>query len=347
MQDESLVFNDVCYICTARIISTSDAYYMKREPLGSSMWIFNSEGVTIYSDDGKELKKVGSEVGLNEPSFYEVAADGHQYVWAAKSNEGKVEVFDIDTGDYAGYVPSCGNPAMEMRYLPTRQEMWMRCARASDSESGHIDVFSTNSLSTNHQGITLPGNTNYGWGLEVHSTLGNSGYASPYNAKYIYELDLSSKELVANFTLPEEINSVYEMTYSPTNRHIFGKARVCCSCGGTNKDLAECPISRYSGEKMSYPVIVKNGPSASDETQEGICGGSCEGSSADTIGVFEFDTTSKTFIANHNGVKNNGATAIVTSDGKYIILGTHDGGETVRVLKAGANGEPSVSVDFL
>lgn len=323
----------------ARILSSSDAYYFKQEPIGSTMWVFNSQGVHIFSDDGKELKKkIGTDF-LNPAGIYEVAADGHKYVWAA--NMDRVEVFDIDTGDYAGYVPSCGNPAMELRYLPTREEMWMRCARSTDSEEGHIDVFSTNSLSSNHEGITLPGSVNYGWGLEAHSTLGNSGYVSPYGTNYLYEIDLSSKEILANYTFPDEVASAYDMTYSPTNKHIFGKARVCCSCGGPDKDLPNCPVSRFTGLPNPSPVIVKTGPTASTEIQNGTCGGGCEGSSADTYGVFEFDTVSKTFAANHNGVQNNGATPIVTSDGKYIVLATHDGGETVRVLKAGTNGEPS------
>jgi hypothetical protein len=338
----------ILFVTLARILSNSDLYYMRKEPIGSTMWHFNADGVTIYSDDGKELKKVGSDVGLDltgvsrNPSFYEVQSDGHQYVWAARTDS-QVEIFDIDTGDYAGYVLSCGNPAMEMRYLPTRQEMWMRCARTSDDESGHIDVFSTNSLSSNHQGITLPGSTNYGWGLEAHSTLGNIGWASPYAANYLYELDLSSKKIIANYTLPEEVDSSYHMTYSPANRHIFGKARVCCSCGEPGSDVEQCPVN-YSGQVSFKDVIVKNGPNASNEPQSGNCGGSCEGSPADAYGVFEFDTVSKKFIANHNGVKNNGAMPVVTSDGKYILLATHDGGETVRVLKAGANGEPSVSI---
>lgn len=298
------------------------------------MWVFTNEGVTIYSNDGREVKKkVGKDVGVAGDA-YEVQSDGHRYVWAANTGD-RVDVFDIDTGDYAGYVPSCGNPAMELRYLPTRQEMWLRCARPSDDEVGHIDVFSTNSLSSNHEGITLPGSYNYGWGLEAHSTLGNYAYVSPYAADYMFQIDLSSKEIITNYSFPEGVASSYDMTYSPTNRHIFGKARVCCSCGFAGADNEQCPA------RGVRPVIVTNGPNASPVPQNGTCGGSCEGTAADTIGTFEFDTISKTFVANHNGVAGNGATPLISGDGQHIVLATHDGGETVRVLKAGANGYPS------
>jgi hypothetical protein len=325
-------------------MSSSDAYYWKKEALGSSMWIFNEDGLKVYSNDGLEIKhKVGPEVGTFASSFYEIQSDGHKYVWVAGG--ARVEVFDIDTGDYAGYVPSCGNPAMELRYLPTRQEMWLRCSRTTDDESGHIDVFSTNSLSSNHEGITLPGAYNYGWGLEVHSTLGNSGYAAPYNANYLYEIDLSSKEIIANYTFPDGVASTYDLAYSPTNKHIYGKARVCCSCGYVGADLGEDLCPGYGGQGQ---VIVKTGPNASPDLQNGKCGDGCEGSTADTIGVFEFDTVSKTYVehqASHNGVAGNGATAMTSPDGKYIVLATHDGGETVRVLKAGSNGVPAVRMN--
>jgi len=327
-------------LADARIMSSSDAYYWQKEALGSTMWLFNKDGLQVYSNDGMELKN--EVTGLNKTGFYEVQSDGHRYVWVA--NGVQVDVFDINTGDYAGYVPSCGNPAMELRYLPTRQEMWLRCARSSNDEAGKIDVFSTNSLSSNHAGVVFPGmsgsSANYGWGLEIHSTLGNSGYAAPYNKNYLYEIDLSNKTIIGNYSFPEEVHSTYDLTYSPTNKHIYGKARVCCSCGFEGADI-ECPNSRSTGLPTNETVTVKTGPTASTEPQRGACGGSCEGSSADTIGVFEFDTVSKAFAASHNGVANNGVTAMSSPDGKYIVLATRDGGETVRILKAGMNGVPA------
>jgi hypothetical protein len=85
----------------------------------------------------------------------------------------------------------------------------------------------------------------------------------------------------------------------------------------------------------------------------GICGGGCEGSAADVIGVMEFDTVSETFIENHNIKEGTGlgATPQASPDGKHIVMFPNDGGQNIRVLKAGSNGEPStlafdIPIDF-
>jgi hypothetical protein len=75
----------------------------------------------------------------------------------------------------------------------------------------------------------------------------------------------------------------------------------------------------------------------------GTCGGGCEGSAADVIGVMEYDTVSDTFIENHNIKEGTGfgATPEASPDGKHIVMFPNDGGQNIRVLKAGSNGEPS------
>jgi hypothetical protein len=85
----------------------------------------------------------------------------------------------------------------------------------------------------------------------------------------------------------------------------------------------------------------------------GTCGGGCEGSAADVIGVMEYDTVSETFIENHNIKEGTGfgATPQASPDGKHIVMFPNDGGQNIRVLKAGSNGEPStlafdIPVDF-
>jgi len=85
----------------------------------------------------------------------------------------------------------------------------------------------------------------------------------------------------------------------------------------------------------------------SGTTQPGVCSSGCEGSKADTIGVYEFDPKSETFVGNHNILEGTGfgADPYVSPDGKYILLAPNDGGQNVRVLETGANGEKSVRGD--
>lgn len=100
--------------------------------------------------------------------------------------------------------------------------------------------------------------------------------------------------------------------------------------------------------------MVKTGPSKSDQEQIGVCSGGCEGTRADTIGVVEFDTVNKVFVDNHNIKEGTGwgADPVSSPDGKWIVLLGNDGGQYVRLLQAGTNGESSkssirdVAVDF-
>ncbi len=123
------------------------------------------------------------------------------------------------------------------------------------------------------------------------------------------------------------------MTFSPANGHLFIRSRVCCSCGEC-KDVESC------GRGAPKEVLVQTGPSASDTPQLGVCSGGCEGSVADTIGVVEFDTVSRKFVAEH-------AYPATSPDGEYILLLPNDGGKNVRVLKTGDNGAASVSINSI
>merc|ERR1711935_730273 len=74
----------------------------------------------------------------------------------------------------------------------------------------------------------------------------------------------------------------------------------------------------------------------------------------DTIGVVEFDTVNKVFVDNHNIKQGTGwgADPVASPDGKWIVLLGNDGGQYVRILQAGKNGESSgsavhdVAMDF-
>ncbi len=66
---------------------------------------------------------------------------------------------------------------------------------------------------------------------------------------------------------------------------------------------------------------------------------------AASLGVAEFDTVGKTFVANHDILVGTGygSEPYASPDGKYILLMPHDGGKYVRVMRPGKNGVPSVS----
>merc|ERR1712176_450209 len=179
---------------------------------------------------------------------------------------------------------------------------WTRCAAADDDSEGEIDVFSTNSLSSDHVMVKLGNSTRPYGRMVTHSSLGNIGYATQYDANVLTKFDLSSKEVKETIQLMDGAEAAYDFEYSPVSKHLYIQSRVCCAAG---------------------------------------CGRSCEGSEADTIGVMEFDTVSGQFIGSHNSLKGNGVSPLTSPDGKYIVLLPYDGGETVRLLMAGTNGQES------
>ena len=315
------------------------------------MWHFSGDGLTIYSPSGDLLKShlkkslckpyVGGYSGtLQEDCYYfTYASDGHKYVWAGSmAGTHRVDAFDIDTGDYAGYVETCSTP-LDLKYHASRQEMWLRCADKSGEHMGEIDVFSSNSLSVEMEHVYLNDTARPYGRIAVDSAMGNLGYVTAYNAGYISEIDLSSKKVAETYTI-DKAYGAYDMTFSPVNSHIFFRTRVCCTCGSADTDVESC------GRGAPKDVLVQTGPSASATLQQGVCSGGCEGSPADTIGVAEFDTVNKEFVAQHNIKAGTGfgADPVSAPDGKHILLLPNDGGQYIRVLRPGGNGQPSVSI---
>ena len=344
------------YHSQTAVHQSADIYFHEKSALGASMWHFSGDGLTIYSPEGAVLKEhrkktlctpyIGgySQTLQEDCSYFTMASDGHRYVWAA-SHAGKnhIDAFDIDTGDYAGYQETCSTP-LDLSYQTSRKEMWLRCA-AQDGDEGHtgeIDVFSSGSLSSDHELIHLNGTSRPYGRLAIHSSMGPVAYASSYNMNWISQLDLSSKTVSEEYQIPKAYGS-YGMVYSPENEHLYMRARVCCTCGVPGEsDVDSC--GRYSPPTGS-PVMIQTGPSASANPRNGTCGQGCLGSVSDTIGVAEFDTVSKTFVAEHNIKAGTGfgADPVASPDGKHILLLPADGGKYVRVLKPGQNGAASVS----
>merc|ERR1719188_2588874 len=102
----------------------------------------------IYSVDGSTLLKQHEKSTLCQPhvnrfgatsddcAYFTYASDGHRYVWAGSfAGVHRVDLFDIDTGEYVSYIPTCSTP-LDLEYHTTRREMWLRCAQ-EDFENGH------------------------------------------------------------------------------------------------------------------------------------------------------------------------------------------------------------------
>jgi len=342
----------------AGIHQNTDIFYHDREMIGAGMWTFESSGVNIYSVDGMTLKKSipASQIPgcqSSDPdeedscSYFTYASDGHKYVWAAAFGPNRVDVFDIDTGDYVTYIPTCSTP-IDLDYHANTYEMWVHCAGTDEANGhdGHIDSFSVNNLSGDMKQVNL-NVTGRAYGRNVvHSTLGSFGYATVYKMPYLYKLDLATKEIAKQIPLPLSWGS-YDITYSPINRHVFLRSRVTCTCGTPTSDKPSC------GRGGGSLVDVLTGPSAGMMQVNGTTSGGCEGSLADTIGVYEVDTVTDAVVGSFNIKEGTGqgADPVATPDGSYILLMGNDGGQGLRVLKAGQNGQPStvyadIALDF-
>merc|ERR1712238_575818 len=189
---------------------------------------------------------------VNDCNYYAWASDGHKYVWAASmAGDHHVQAFDIDTGDYAGYINTCSTP-IDMEYHPARREMYVRCAQSTDTHPGEIDVFSSANLSSDIPMIKV-GDTVRPYGrLAVHSAMGPYAYSLAYDQSYISELDLSSKTSAATYEIPDAYGG-YDATYSPVNNHLYFRARVCCFCGA-DADVLRCG---YGANPTIKQVLVK------------------------------------------------------------------------------------------
>lgn len=339
----------MCHLNTA-IQQQADIYYHEKPVLGASMWHFSPDGLSIFSPSGDILKEHSKNVLCPKYSswdgtesedcyYYTWASDGHEYVWAGSmAGDHVVQVFDIDTGDYAGYIDTCSTP-LDLEYHPVRKEMYLRCAQedTAGGNPGEIDVFTSASLSVDLPMVKFNATTRPYGRLAIHSSMGPIGYSLAYDQNYITEMDLSSKSVAATYVIPDAYGG-YDTTYSSINQHLYFRSRVCCTCNSTDADVESC------GRGPGTPVLVTTGPSKSDVEQIGVCSGGCEGSPADTIGVVEFDTVNKVFVDNHNILEGTGwgADPVASPDGKWIVLLPNDGGQYVRVLEAGKNGESSV-----
>jgi len=81
----------------------------------------------------------------------------------------------------------------------------------------------------------------------------------------------------------------------------------------------------------------------SGSVTQGQCG-RCDGiAGVDTLGVMEFDTSTDTFVGHHVMPNGAGGNPFGSPDGRHVVLVGRNGGEVVRILRAGKPGQESVS----
>jgi len=329
-----------------------DQHHMNRKYIGNSLWVFGDEGVHIFNPDGsqnlknippKDICHLTAGYRGNDPSltcsFYDTVSDGKKYVWAAVSRGvPKIDILDIDTGDVIGSFGTCLSPR-KMEYHPLREEIWVRCSQVERNTTypSYMDVFSTASPS-----VAIATDMKFkedttinSWGYTViDNTLGDIGYSTDWDSPYLYKLDLSDKTIIDKFQMPLG-SGTYEIAYSQKNKHAFVRTSVCCTCGFEGADALDC--GRYGSKNVN----VTTGPFAGVVGVSGMCG-RCDGiAGVDTLGVYEFDTTTDTIVGNHIMKENFGGDPFPSPDGKYIVLIGRNGGASIRILEAGFTSEKS------
>lgn len=336
----------------ASAMGNADKFYHERPSIGPSMWLFGTEGVYIYSIDGKEQIKHLKNTDICETvvgrsgkesqdcAFKTAVSDGHKYVWASNTQgSGRVDVFDIDTADFVASNPVCSMP-WDLDYHPSREEIWLHCwsPKEEEGDTGHIDVISVNAISSDAKQVTMGDDINLtGHGtVIVDSTLGPVGYGSVLSSPVLYKIDLDTKTVMHNVTMPD-VSGLFRMQYSPKNSHLYIRAYICCTCGLDGSDTGE---ECRNPEKPSL-VDITTGPNKGQKGVPGSCGHTCEGTPADTIGLYEYDTVTDTIVGTINAPDGLSGEPFAAPDGSFIAVLGNDGGDVVRILEPTSNGKAS------
>mmetsp|Transcript_35347 Transcript_35347/g.39420 ORF Transcript_35347/g.39420 Transcript_35347/m.39420 type:complete len:597 (-) Transcript_35347:115-1905(-) len=346
-----------------------EAQYLEEKELSttSKMWIFAQDGIHIFSADGTELALRGDKRDYcdniedpwdvpgtmqNDCWYIDAVHDGENYVFVTNGDwieQSFVDVFSMWTGTKLASIPVCTS-AYHLEYAPNRRELWVQCwlrpycDHANITDFGNVEVLSTQSIGAPSTKIDIHGIDEHAHGnILVDTSIPNKAYEFTMSGPSFFEVDASSKR-VLNEIQVEKTLGTYEIAYSAMNRHIFIRNYGCCSCGESKDTRGVCNEMYMEDDG----VIVEYGPNASPERQDGYCGKFCRGSLADINGLWEFDTTTNAFITQHfpaNG--GHGAKPFSTPKGDFILIGSGDGGNAVKVLKPGKNGVASVEVGVI
>lgn len=320
---------------SATSAGSADLFYHEREPIGPAIWSFGKTGISIFSIDGTKLIKSHTNMEIcdgEDCKFRGAVSDGKRHIFTTNSVHSTIDVFSIDTGDFVASLDTCGSP-WDLDFHPIRDEIWVHCWAPSEEEgdTGHVEVFPATSLHAPRSQVTLhDALVGHAHGsVAVDSSLGHYGFATDLNNPDLYKVDLNTRKVKDKYTFPD-ISGLYRMAYSQVNKHLFLRSYVCCSCGFEGADLPQC------GRGGSRPVNVTSGPNQGTNL-DGTCGHGCEGSPADVIGVFEYDTVAGQKVKQWQMSNGFGADPIVSPYGDYIALFGNNGGSSVRILSPDHN----------
>jgi len=236
-----------------------------------------------------------------------------------------------------------------MEYSPNRREVWVSCwlrpqpeNTSSKTDAGTIEVIQTQALGAIPTSIDTHGfDAHHHSDFVIDASIPDKAYEFTMESSTMYEIHAGSKVLREAIEVQKTIGT-YEHAYSPVNKHLYIRTYGCCSCG-------EFKDTRKPCEGWEENVIIEFGPNKSLDPQLGHCYGKfCKGSLADVNGLWEFDTQTNTHVVQHfpaNGA--HGAKPFASPLGDYILIGSGDGGNAVKVLKPEKNGEPSIDVGVI
>merc|ERR1712176_1676123 len=160
----------------------------------------------------------------------------------------------------------------------------------------------------------------------------------------LFEIEPNTKEVVAEVDIPGS-TAGGEYAFSKINKHLFVRNYNDCSCGVDKDTGVACELSRDQSYKGLKNVTVTTGPNMDlNRQQDGFSGKFCRGSKADTEGVWEYEPSTRQFLAKHKVPGAYGAKPFNTPDGDLILLASGDGSNTVSVLKPRQKGQASSMV---
>lgn len=219
-------------------VVTDDEIRNRMELRSETMWVYNSNGMTVYSVEGELLNSVQKDekctYGGDLCNFNAIVSDNRKYVFAVQEMDddtGYVTVHNLDTEQVVGLIPTCAKP-VAIKYHSARHEMWITCATTGDEKSDgdekseanyNVDVIGAESLTSNHQQVSISTlSSGKVTSSVVHNDLGNVMYTSQSDSNVLTKVDLSSKEILETFSLFEgDDQGLFGMTYCNANKHMY------------------------------------------------------------------------------------------------------------------------------
>merc|ERR1712003_199548 len=252
----------------------------------------------------------------------------------------------MGTAELVASVPTC-SIVRQVKYAPHRREIWNNCWINSGMEipsEGQIDVISTSSFGVDHDMVVLGEIAHEHGDVFIDEALPLMAFGFSTSGGTLFEIEPNTKEVVAEVDIPGS-TAGGEYAFSKINKHLFVRNYNDCSCGVDKDTGVACELSRDQGYKGLKNVTVTTGPNMDlNRQQDGFSGKFCRGSKADTEGVWEYEPSTRQFLAKHKVPGAYGAKPFNTPDGDLILLAAGDGSNTVSVLKPRQMGQASSMV---